>query len=342
MNWRHYDEATARLSARFAGLYAQRQFDYLQPVRLQAGVPRRFRRPYAVPVSYTDWGPRDAPLLVCVGGVANTAMRFSFLAAELQPHWRVVCMDWLGRGASGWLADEREYRLPTYVEQLRQCLQHLGVSTVLPARLLGSSMGGSVAMALLARHPGWVSRLVLNDIGPFLSKARRRRRAEVLARFHVFQQPADLLRRVGASQKNDGPVSDDIRLFLAHHQTRWSDENAGRIYRHDLRALQAYRREAELSLDQWAEWRQVRCPVLLLHGLQSDALTPRTIARMQSGRALSVAHIPHTGHTPMLSDRHQTHLIGEWLARPPLEAAAGWELSLTLARPRHPWQPPTA
>lgn len=332
--WRSYDEATARLSARFAGLYRIGHYVHRQPARLQPGVPQRFRRPYDTPVAAVEWGPADAPLLVCLGGVANVAMRFSFLAADLQPRWRVVCPDWLGRGLSGWLADDREYVFETYVEQLRQLLRQLGVSAARPACLLGSSMGGSVALALAAQEPRWVARLVLNDIGPELKRARRRRRAETLARLHVFRSPQDIVRRIGVAQRNDGPACDDIRLFLAHHQTRWSPENGGRVYRHDLRALLAYRREAERDVDQWAEWARIACPVLLLHGMASDALTEGTIARMQALRPLSVAHIPHTGHTPLLCDRNQTRCIADWLADPAPPAHA-W--SLPLAPPRQRW-----
>ena len=38
-------------------------------------------------------------------------------------------------------------------------------------------------------------------------------------------EKADLLRKIGASQKNDGPISDDIRFNVTFHQTRWSDED---------------------------------------------------------------------------------------------------------------------
>ncbi len=153
------------------------------------------------------------PLLICLGGVANTAMRFSFLAADLADEFQVICMDWLGRGHSGWLADDSEYTRATYVEQLRQLLAHLDPQR--PVHLLGSSMGGSVAMALAARSPRLVEKLVLNDVGPGIPPARRRRRADTLARYYVFRSPEDIARRVGASQKNDGPVSDEIRHFLA-------------------------------------------------------------------------------------------------------------------------------
>jgi pimeloyl-ACP methyl ester carboxylesterase len=310
-NWDEYLAMATRVVGRFHSLFTLRYFDYTHPTRLQH-VSRRFKKPYNVRVAYTDWGRSSRPTLVCCGGVANSAMRFNYLAADLKGDFRVVCMDWLGRGLSGWMADERDYSLDTYVEQLRQFIIHLGGAPVI---LLGSSLGGSAALELTARHPELVSRLILNDIGPFIPSKRRKRRSETLARHYVFRHPADLLRRVGASQKNDGPISDDIRFNITFHQTRWSDEDGGRIYRHDVRALQAYRRDAQTSVRQWDQWEKVSCPVMLIHGMLSDALLPNTIARMKRTKTITVMHVPDTGHTPVLSDRNQTYLVREWLLR---------------------------
>ena len=299
-----------RIIERFDQKFDLQHFDYHHPTRLQRCGPR-FRKPYPVKVAYTEWGDPANPTVLCCGGVANTAMRFNYLASDLEPHFRVVCMDWVGRGRSGWMADERDYSLGTYVEQLRQMIDHLGGGPVI---LLGSSLGGSAAIELAARHPRMVSRLILNDIGPYIPKKRRQRRAQTLARHYVFRDPADLLRKIGASLKNDGPVSDDIRFNVTFHQTRWSDEESGRVYRHDVRALQAYRVDAQESLDQWSLWKKVRCPVLLIHGMLSDALLAPTIKRMQLVDDVTVMHVPDTGHTPVLSDRNQNWFIHEWLS----------------------------
>ena len=326
--WDEYMALAKRIIERFDQKFDLRHFDYQHPVRLQK-CGARFRKQYAVKVAFTDWGEPESPTVLCCGGVANTAMRFNYLASDLEPDFRVVCMDWVGRGRSGWMSDERDYSLGTYVEQLRQMIDHLGVG---PVTLLGSSMGGSAAIELAARHPEMVKALILNDIGPFIPKKRRLRRSQTLARHYVFRDPSDLLRKIGASQKNDGPISDDIRFNVTFHQTKWSDEEGGRVYRHDVRALQAYRADAQVSLDQWKLWSRVKCPVLLIHGMLSDALLPPTIKRMRENPKLTVMHVPDTGHTPVLSDRNQNWFIHEWLRG----HAHGREWSVLHARLRDP------
>jgi pimeloyl-ACP methyl ester carboxylesterase len=241
-------------------------------------------------------------------------------------------MDWLGRGRSGWMADQGDYSLATYAEQLRQMVLHLGGR---PVALLGSSMGGSAAIELIARHPELVERLILNDVGPHIPARRRLRRAETIARHYVFRSPSDLLRKVGASQKNDGPLGDDIRFNLTFHQTRWSDDEGGRIYRHDVRALQAYRHDAQRSLT-------------AVGAMAQGALPDAAGARPAVGRAAAGDHRPHAAGQGDHADaraRHRPHalagrpqpdlaFIREWLLGS-RRAAGRW--SVLHAPPREPY-----
>jgi len=168
-------------------------------------------------------------------------------------------------------------------------------------------------------------------VGPHIPGRRRKRRADTIARHYVFREPQDLLRKIGASQKNDGPVGDDIRFNLTFHQTKWCDEEGGRIYRHDVRAMQAYRRDAQKSLLQWDEWQNVNCPTLLIHGNQSDALFDPTIRRMMRGKQIQLMHIPDTGHAPLLADRNHIWFIRQWLTG---EQMPEGEFSVLHAPPR--------
>jgi pimeloyl-ACP methyl ester carboxylesterase len=310
MTWADYDALAARVFAQFEGRFELRSFEYLHPLELQTAAPARFRRPYPVRCSYLTWGDASAPLLICMGGVANVARRFDYLAAALSDSFFVVCPDWLGRGDSGWLRDVGDYSRASYTAQVRQLLAHLPPR---PVCLLGSSMGATVAIELAAELPDRVARLVLNDTGPFIPAAARIARAETLARHYVFRSPAEMFRRVGASQKNDGPVSAEVRLHNAHAQTRWSPEEGGRVYRYDLRAMLAYRDGARAAVDQWDAWSRIDCPVLLTWGAESNALSGETVARMRDKPALTVMGIPHTGHTPALADGNHISLIRDWL-----------------------------
>lgn len=308
--WGDYDARAAAIDRWFSPRLRSGMIPYLHPEELQAATAPAFRRPFVAPVAYVEWGAPTAPAVVCIGGVANTARRFDYLASALCDRYRVIAMDWIGRGSSGWLPQQSDYSFETNVEQLAQLLDALDLRQ---AVLIGSSLGGSVGLALSARRPAAFRAIVLNDIGPFLPRERRIRRAETLARHYVFRTPAELLRRVGASQKHDGPLDPSIVLHNSYHLTRWSEEESGRVYRHDLRALQAYRNEAERDIDQWPAWEQLPVPVLVLHGAESDALLPDTIARMRARPQTTVVHIAATGHTPALAEPNQIAVIGRWL-----------------------------
>ena len=308
MDWADYDAMVEALATGLGDRPTMRRFTYEHPVRLQdpeAGVGK----PYAVPLAFSDSGGDGEPL-IAIGGLTNVAQRFDFLALDAAPALRVIGLDLAGRGSSGWLAELTDYHLETYVEQLGQLVDHLGLAS---CTLLGSSLGGSIAIRFASVCRERVRRIVLNDSGPYIPVERRARRARAVARHYVFRTPAEVFRRTGAAAKNSGPAPDAVLLHTAHHRTRWSDEEAGRVYRHDLRALLAYRSEAQGSLDLWHDWAGVQCPVLLIHGMQSDATSDETIARMRSRGGLSVIHVPDTGHTPTLTDRTLIDEVVRWV-----------------------------
>lgn len=310
MAWDDFELLVATTTKPFDDKFDLCYFDYYHPVRLQDHWPAHQRKDTPVRISYTDWGDPDAPVVVCVGGIANTARRWDYLALALSAHFRVICLDWPGRGMSGWLPTQGDYTLDANVEVLLQALDHIDCPR---AHLLGSSLGGSVGMALAARFPERVDRLILNDIGPYMPAERRLRRAQAVARHYVFRRPADLFRRLGASAKNEGPVTEDELLHNTYFQTKWSDGHGGRIYRHDPRALQAYAEEARQAIDQWQDWQQLTGPVLVIRGMVSDALLDETVTQMLDRPSTSAMYVPETGHTPALSDAHQIGFVRQWL-----------------------------
>jgi len=310
MTWDDYELLVKRTVEPFEGAFDLNFFNYIHPQRLQGHWPAHQVRDTPIRLSYTAWGDPDAALVLCVGGIANAARRWDYLAHALSAEFYVVCLDWPGRGMSAWMPTQGDYTMETNLEVLCQLLTHLDHER---ASVIGSSLGGSVGMALCARHPERVDRLVLNDIGPHMPAERRQRRAQAVARHYVFRRPADLFRRLGASAKNEGPVTEEELLHNTYFQTKWSDGHGGRIYRHDPRALQAYAEEAGNSLCQWDDWARIQRPVLVIHGMVSDALLDETVAEMVRKPGVVAMEVPATGHTPALSDDNQIRFVRSWL-----------------------------
>jgi len=100
-----------------------------------------------------EWGPREAPRVVCLHGVTSHGRHFAKLAAAL-PEFQVLAPDLLGHGSSPY---EPPWSIGASVDAI---VETVGTE---PAMLVGHSFGGRLALELAARAPKLVPRLVLLD-----------------------------------------------------------------------------------------------------------------------------------------------------------------------------------
>lgn len=263
---------------------------------------------------YRDFGAPDAsgtPIL-CLPGLTRNSRDFVPLARRLAGRHRVLCPDLRGRGFSATDPDWRNYQPPTYVADTWRLLDTLGLDQVI---VVGTSLGGLMAMIMAAQQPGRLAGVVLNDIGPEIAP-------EGLARIRGY---AGRLPPVADWAAATAQIREIYRIALPDLDEQAWLEYARRSYREDAegrprldydpaigRAVQEVSGEAP---DPWPLFRALVMPTLALRGELSDILSESTLARMQREKPdLRVAVIPGRGHVPLLDEAESLAAIDSFLA----------------------------
>jgi pimeloyl-ACP methyl ester carboxylesterase len=275
--------------------------------RVQCASPAGLHR-----MAYYEWGRADNPrVLVCVHGLGRCARDFDNLARAMSDRYRVVCPDVAGRGDSDWLADPMLYGVPQYVADMVTLIARLDVEQV---HWVGTSMGGLIGMALAAQKETPVTRLVLNEAGPVVSRVSLERIATYFGKvppLPSFEAAEQMVRLVSAPF---GPHTDDEWRFLTEAVVRKMADGAWRMH-YDPRIAEPFRQLiTDKDVETWPVYDAVRCPTLLIRGAQSDLLSRETAEQMtQRGPKAKLVELPGIGHAPTLLHADQIALVRDFL-----------------------------
>jgi len=113
-----------------------------------------------VRLAYRTWGSVQAPPVVLLHALGEQSSDWAPVAAALASSWCVYAPDLRGHGASEWTGS---YTIEQLTADLAAFLDALDLDQV---TLGGHSVGGPPAYLYAARHPGRVTRLVLEDPAP--------------------------------------------------------------------------------------------------------------------------------------------------------------------------------
>ena len=98
------------------------------------------------------------PLLLLAGGPANSHLTFHPHFSALADQYRVIYVDYRGRGRSARLDDPYQVTFKSDVADIAELIRALQLG---PVNLYGFSYGGMIAQALALEHPQKVKRLIL-------------------------------------------------------------------------------------------------------------------------------------------------------------------------------------
>lgn len=270
-------------------------------------------------IIFYDWGnPESLRVTICVHGLSRNARDFDMLATELaKTGRRVLAMSMAGRGESEWLADPMGYNYASYAAD---CLAVMDNFHLREVEWVGTSMGGLIGMMIAAQSPRRIKRLVMNDIGAYLSKAALTRiYSYVRSMPSQFETRADAeiyLRAAfapwGIADEATWQMLIENSLVIRDGELRYACDPAIAVPL--AFATENFTKIEDVNLS--PIWAEVQTPTLILHGADSDILDADTIRAMRTTN-LNTESVTFqgVGHAPALMSEHQIRPIMHWLDR---------------------------
>ena len=270
---------------------------------------RLFSRVYAGPSA-------AAPVVLCLHGLMRNSRDFEDLAPHLAARYRVVVPDVRGRGLSARDPNFNNYQIPVYLKDLLVLFAGLGIAR---ASVIGTSMGGLMAMVLAVMEPQLVAAIVLNDVGAEVDSQGLERIRGYAGKSVPVRSWEEAVAQVRGIYGAVWPGLGDERWErIARLSYR---ENAQGLPEADADPLIAepLRDPKAASPNLWPLWGALaKVPILAIRGAQSDILNAATLARMQREKPdLKALEVANRGHPPLLDEPECLAAIDEFLAHVP-------------------------
>jgi pimeloyl-ACP methyl ester carboxylesterase len=257
-------------------------------------------------------GPRDdSPAILCLPGLTRNSKDFAELAEHLRSRYRVVCPDQRGRGRSERDQDSAHYRPDTYVRDMWTLIDLLQLPRI---RIIGTSLGGMMAVMMAVQAPPRIDRIAINDIGPELDPQGIARIASYVGKsapVATWNDAARQSREINAVAFPDFNDAD----WMAMARKVYIQEGTAPVLDYDPLIARGLAPGAPAP-NLWPLFEALgQTPVLALRGELSDLLSEHTFDEM-SRRLPHVTRvvIPRRGHAPALNEPEAIAAIDQFFS----------------------------
>jgi pimeloyl-ACP methyl ester carboxylesterase len=263
---------------------------------------------------YRDYpGDPGKPPILCLHGLTRNSRDFADFAERYSPRFRVLALDFRGRGASDYDPLPMRYQAPTYAGDVIELLDQLGLSQAI---FVGTSLGGLVTMAIAVIARDRIAAAILNDVGPDVAPGGVDRILTYVGkdlRFKSWDEAAEkIASNYGAAFER---YTHDDWVKMAKRNCR--DDNGEIRFDYDMAIAEPFKAAGPTpQVDLWPLFEALGSkPLLVVRGEKSDLLTAETAAKMKQVvpdmRLVTVAGV---GHAPELNEPEAVAAIDEFLA----------------------------
>jgi len=259
-------------------------------------------------------GPSDRPPIVCLPGLTRNARDFEPVADRYAGQWRVLSLDFRGRGLSDYDPKPENYTPPTYAADVLTLFDEIGIDR---AVLFGTSLGGLVTMILGTAAHGRIAGAMLNDIGPEIDPAGIERIRGYVGRAAEFASWKDFASALAARNADvyPGYSADQWQVF----GRKMASEREGRIaFDYDMAISNNFNRAPNgPAAGVWPLYQAMAgIPLLILRGELSDLLDPEIARKMaETLPDAELVTVPKVGHAPALDEPEAIAAMDRLLGR---------------------------
>lgn len=271
-----------------------------------------YARDYGDPGQGQDQGQPGRPPILCLPGLTRNSRDFAGLAEHLAPAHRVVVAEQRGRGRSAYDPDPARYQPMTYVGDMAALLDHLGIGRAI---VIGTSLGGIMAMIMTATMPERIAAAVINDVGPVIDPGGLERIKSYVGK---LAPPRDWAEAETQTRMINAGIFPDFS------DSEWRTFTRG-LYREDDQGVPVADYDPLIAVgvaqgtaappDLWPLFETLKAvPTLAIRGEHSDLLSGKTFAEMQRRHPAMIAvTIPNRGHAPTLTEPASIAVIDAFL-----------------------------
>jgi pimeloyl-ACP methyl ester carboxylesterase len=239
---------------------------------------------------------------------------FEDLAPHLQRRYRVIVPDVRGRGLSARDPNPQNYQPAIYLRDILALLDAVDASRV---AVIGTSMGGLLAMMMSASHRERIAGIVLNDVGPEVDPAGLERIKSYAGRLPAPANWDEAIAQTRTLFINAWPNLSSERWSAITRRSYRENGKGGLDVDADPMIGEMLRTAPAATANLWPFWKALRgIPMLAIRGALSDILSGATFAKMKAENPeLVQLEVAQRGHAPLLDEPQCIAAIDAFLAR---------------------------
>ena len=260
-------------------------------------------------------------ILIFLHGFTHNGLFFRKIAEHLiktkKEDYLIICPDLPGRGLSSYLEKSKNYNYALYKKDLGLIFEDLSYTKREKITLTGSSMGGLIGMMFASENPNIIHKLILNDVGNFISSKEIFKIGKFVNNNIEFNSEKEVLNRIREEFSESNLSEESIEFLKSIYLRQTSNEKIKLNF--DEKISDAFWRNGKQKIIPDMSFKEIwnklieanqDLEIQLIRGNRSKFFSEKTSKEMlKEPKVKNITNIPEVGHLPLFLETHELEIF---------------------------------